>query len=131
MDIYIYIHVHIWCVYIHIYTYIPSLYIVYIHRDERETKRSYKFSVTLSFMFNQFSNCFNISQCILFQEYDIQKCFMTSFKKTLPMFVFISALYGGLNQYIHIDERIKSISKYYEIKIINFFLVIYIPWRLP
>ena len=31
--------------------------------DKRETKKDYKFAVNLSFIFNQFSNCFDI-HCI-------------------------------------------------------------------
>ena len=40
--------------------------------DKRETKKNYKIVVTLSFMFNQFSNCLNISQNIHLQDYNIQ-----------------------------------------------------------
>ena len=42
----------------------------YIITDKRETKKNYEFAVTLSFMFNQFSNCFNKN--ILLQESNIQ-----------------------------------------------------------
>ena len=42
----------------------------YIITDKRETKKNYEFAVTLSFMFNQTSNCFNKN--ILLQEYNIQ-----------------------------------------------------------
>ena len=55
--------------YIYIYK-ICMLYIIDIERDKRETKKNYEFSVTLSFMFNQFSNCFN--KTILSQECNIQ-----------------------------------------------------------
>ena len=40
--------------------------------DKRETKKNYKIVVTLSFMFNQSSNCLNISQNIHLQDYNIQ-----------------------------------------------------------
>ena len=46
------------------------LYIIDIERDKRETKKNYEFAVTLSFMFNQFSNWFN--KTILSQECNIQ-----------------------------------------------------------
>ena len=46
-------------IYIYIYIYILYIYYVYmyvcIYTDKRETQRkTYKFAVTLSFMFNQF-----------------------------------------------------------------------------
>ena len=42
-------------IYIYIYIYIY----VCIITAKRETKKKYEFAVTLSFMFNQFSNCLN------------------------------------------------------------------------
>ena len=35
---------------------------------------------------------------IFLQRWHLWKCFLTSFKYTLPVFVFTSVLYGGLNQ---------------------------------
>ena len=40
--------------------------------DKRETKKNYKIAVTLSFMFNQFPNCLNISKNIHLQDYNIR-----------------------------------------------------------
>ena len=42
---------------------------IYMHIYKRKAKKSYKFTVTLSFMLNQFSNCFTISQNILLHFY--------------------------------------------------------------
>ena len=45
--------------YVYIYIYIYIYIYMYIITDKRETKKNYKFAVTVSFMRNQFSNCLN------------------------------------------------------------------------
>ena len=58
---YIYIIYILYILYIYIY--------MYMHIYKRKTKKNYKFAVTLSFILNQFSNCFTISQNILLHFY--------------------------------------------------------------
>ena len=65
---YIYIIYIIYILYI-LYIYIYIYIYIYMHIYKRKTKKNYKFAVTLSFILNQFSNCFTISQNILLHFY--------------------------------------------------------------